>query len=78
MPRGPGKYDDMATLVRERVEAKAVVVIVFEGNRGNGFSIQIAAPMRLNLAPMLRHMAEEIDAANGAEAASPAAGGTPH
>ena len=78
MPRGPGKYDDMATLVRERVEAKAVVVIVFEGNRGNGFSIQIAAPMRLNLAPMLRHMAEEIDAANGAEAASLAAGETPH
>jgi hypothetical protein len=37
---GPGKYDDLATIVRERSQAKAVLVCVFGGNKGEGFSFQ--------------------------------------
>jgi hypothetical protein len=40
MPLGPGKYDALATLVRERTEAAAVVVIVLDGNKGSGFACQ--------------------------------------
>jgi hypothetical protein len=37
---GPGKYDDLATLVRKRSNASAVLVIVIGGNKGEGFSFQ--------------------------------------
>jgi ribose 5-phosphate isomerase RpiB len=40
MTTGPGKYDDVATMVREKTEAACVVVIVIDGNHGNGFSVQ--------------------------------------
>lgn len=40
MPQGPGKYDDLATHVRVSTNAAAVVVIVFDGNKGSGFSMQ--------------------------------------
>jgi len=37
---GPGKYDDVCTMVRERTEARAVLVVVIDGKLGNGFSFQ--------------------------------------
>ena len=44
MPIGPGKYDDLCTLLRERAgigeQGGGVLVIVLGGNRGNGFSCQ--------------------------------------
>ena len=40
---GPGKYDDLVTQLREGLEAKAVLLVVVQGNRGNGVSQQIAA-----------------------------------
>lgn len=40
MTKGPGKYDDMATVVQNATSAEAVIVIVVGGNRGHGFSVQ--------------------------------------
>ena len=38
MAIGPGKYDDLATYCLTETNAEAVVVIVFNGNRGSGLS----------------------------------------
>jgi hypothetical protein len=40
MPAGPGKYDDACTQAREHTKATAVLLIVFEGKDGSGFSYQ--------------------------------------
>lgn len=37
-----GKYDDLATMVREKAEARAVVLVVVGGNKGMGFTVQEA------------------------------------
>lgn len=42
MAGGPGKYDDEATLVRNRTDAQAVGLIVIGGVKGSGFSVQLA------------------------------------
>jgi len=39
MTIGEGKYDDLCTIVRERTNARAVLVAVFEGDYGDGFSV---------------------------------------
>jgi hypothetical protein len=57
MAEGPGKYDDLTTLVRERAKAHAVVVIVVEGTKGSGFSVPGAGgrdPQSSGLAPTHR------------------------
>lgn len=43
MPVGPGKYDDVATRVRELTGAEAVALIVVGGVKGTGFSCHIIA-----------------------------------
>lgn len=57
---GPGKYDQECTLVRERTQAAGVVVLVLNGERGSGFSVQ--APLRVHavLPDLLENMASEI------------------
>ena len=37
---GPGKYDDACTAVRTMTNAEAVLVIVLNGDKGCGFSMQ--------------------------------------
>lgn len=37
---GAGKYDDCVTQVREKTNASAVILLVVNGNQGNGFSVQ--------------------------------------
>jgi hypothetical protein len=41
MALGPGKYDD-ATYVRERHGAVGVILLVWGGERGEGFEVQAA------------------------------------
>jgi hypothetical protein len=61
MPVGPGKYDDLATLVREQADAKAVVVIVLGGTAGSGFSVQsVEGDISARLPALLRMVADEI------------------
>lgn len=40
MALGPGKYDDACTYVRKRHRARGVIVIVMDGDHGDGFSCQ--------------------------------------
>jgi hypothetical protein len=37
---GAGKYDDLCTHVREQAHAEGALVIVFDGDKGSGFSCQ--------------------------------------
>jgi hypothetical protein len=57
---GPGKYDDLATLVRERSDARAALVIVFEGNKGEGFSFQGDLLLLHKLPDILENIAGSI------------------
>jgi hypothetical protein len=62
MARGPGKYDHLASWVRERAQADGVVVIVLDGTRGAGFSFQASNPRLLTLLPAaLRLVADTIE-----------------
>jgi hypothetical protein len=60
MADGPGKYDDLCTYVREQTQASAVVVIVVDGKKGSGFSVQAHAPMTLVLPEMLEQIARDL------------------
>jgi hypothetical protein len=56
-----GKYDDVATTVREMVEAEMIGLFVIKGNNGTGFTVQSANPVLLSLVPdMLESMARNI------------------
>jgi hypothetical protein len=56
----PGKYDDICTMAREAAQADGVILIVINGNKGGGFSVQ-APPEVLSLIPaMLMYTAKEI------------------
>jgi hypothetical protein len=61
---GPGKYDDIATSVRNASEAEAVFVIILNGNKGSGFSVQMVNKPGLieKLPEILRHIATTIEA----------------
>ena len=65
MPLGPGVYDHLATVVRERAHANGVVLIVLEGSKGNGFSVQATVDMTLTLPSILRTVADEIEQSFG-------------
>lgn len=61
MAIGPGKYDDLATTVIKAAHARGVVVIVFDGDKGNGFSVQADAQVAAILPDVLRYMAEQLE-----------------
>jgi hypothetical protein len=58
---GPGKYDEEATMVMERVKAGGVILIVIDGKDGGGFAVQATLQTTLMLPSMLRDMADEIE-----------------
>jgi hypothetical protein len=64
MALGPGKYDDICTMVTEQVgtgeRGGGVIVIVLGGNRGNGFSCQADLRTTLLLPDMLEEVARQI------------------
>lgn len=57
---GPGKYDDLCTLVREGTGAQAAIVIVLGGNRGSGFSCQADLATTIALPDMLESVARQM------------------
>lgn len=61
MADGPGKYDDLATLVRERAQARGVIVIVIDGTKGSGFEVHGDAELQASLPSVLRRVADEIE-----------------
>lgn len=56
----PGKYDDLCTMVREAAEAEGVLLIVINGNKGGGFSVQGTPLVILSVPDMLEFTASEI------------------
>ena len=61
MARGPGKYDDLATYVREQANAHGAVVIVIAGDKGSGFSVQATEDVTRRLPALLRSLADDIE-----------------
>ena len=53
---GPGKYDDICTVARERTDAQAAIVIIINGVLGSGFSLQ--SDVVVQLPDMLETMAK--------------------
>jgi hypothetical protein len=64
MAIGPGKYDDVCSMVVEQVGITemggGVIVIVVGGNKGNGFSCQADLRTTLLLPEMLEMVATQI------------------
>jgi hypothetical protein len=47
--------------VRERASAKGVIVLVFEGDRGSGFSVQATPEVTATIPSILRQIADSIE-----------------
>jgi hypothetical protein len=58
---GPGKYDDLATEVRTKARAEGVLVLIFGGVHGNGFSAQLSTELLLVVPSVLREAADQIE-----------------
>ena len=62
MALGPGKYDELASAAREVAEAEAVILIVLNGKRGSGFSVQgHGVDITASLPAILRGVADDIE-----------------
>jgi|GEM_PF-1230837 hypothetical protein len=66
MSIGSGKYDGEATWVQVRTQATGVLLMIVDGNKGNGFSlasydIQATLEITLSLPKLLRMMADQIE-----------------
>lgn len=58
---GPGKYDHLCTYVRKESGGDGAIIIVLNGENGNGFSCQ-ATPETTKLLPaILRDLAGQIE-----------------
>jgi hypothetical protein len=58
---GPGKYDGALTKAREELRCIGAVLIVFGGEKGDGFSVQVPEFLLHKLPGLLRFMAGEIE-----------------
>lgn len=55
-----GKYDEECTFMREHTRAEGVVLVVLNGERGTGFSVQGPMHVHAALPDVLEHIAREI------------------
>lgn len=62
MPRGPGKYDDECTSIRLATQAQGIVLVVFDGHLGTGFSVQAPLAIQHRLPEILEGVAKGIRA----------------
>lgn len=59
---GPGKYDQLCTSVRVQSQAKTAIILIINGNKGSGFSMQTSDPREEERLPaILRTMADQIE-----------------
>lgn len=62
MAMGPGKYDEAASVAFKSTKSESLVLIVIDGDKGNGFEVNSTDPMfQLQLPELLRHVADKID-----------------
>jgi hypothetical protein len=65
---GPGKYDHLCSFVRQSVMADGVVLIILNGDQGEGFSAQFKSKTLAAAMPdVLRQVADQIEADNRTE-----------
>ena len=62
MPLGPGRYDDVCTEIRERFHAVGVILIVIQGDRGEGFEAQLPLELLLKTPDTLEAIAAQMRA----------------
>jgi len=62
MPLGPGKYDAACTAARLATKARGALLIVIDGEHGNGFSCQAEPAVLLTLPELLEDIARRIRA----------------
>ena len=60
MNEHPGRYDDLATYCREQAKAIGVIVMVFDGEKGSGFSVQIPEGLMPVIPDVLDEIASQI------------------
>lgn len=58
---GAGIYDSLCTQAREEARAKGAVLIICEGEFGNGFSVQLPSEYVGSFPAVLRQMADTIE-----------------
>lgn len=56
----PGKYDDLCTMVREASGAEGVLLLIINGDKGNGFSVQATSRIIPGIPDLLEFTANEI------------------
>jgi len=61
MPLGKGKYDDQCKRVMKETKANGVILIVNEGEKGNGFSSRLTLEDTLRMPSILRSVADVIE-----------------
>jgi len=62
MTVGPGRYNDIADFARIKTGARGLVLIVLDGQRGQGFEVLVDDPVLLRELPnMLRTVAEAVE-----------------
>jgi hypothetical protein len=62
MAIGPGRYDKECTLIRKKTGAEGIILLVFSGEKGSGFSCQAPLDVTRRLPSILRELAEKIEA----------------
>jgi len=68
MALGPGKYDEHCTQVRRETQATGVCLMVFDGLKGSGFSVQTENFRLLAMLPqILRDTADQIESSGGTD-----------
>lgn len=59
---GPGKYDKLCGLARRKAHADAAILMIFNGDKGSGFSVVSEAGMLAHIPALLERVAAEIRA----------------
>jgi len=57
---GPGKYDELCREVQDRTNARGAIVLIFDGDQGNGFSVRAEFEIIATLPEILEQMATDI------------------
>jgi len=60
MTVGAGKYDRLCTIVREEAGAAGALVLVIDGEKGSGFSVQADIATQMRLPELLESIARQI------------------
>jgi hypothetical protein len=61
MAIGPGKYDDLCETAREQAGALGAILIIFDGKKGSGFSVQAPWALIDQMPEILRNLASKIE-----------------